>query len=367
MATMKISEVINKLELWAPPSLQENYDNAGLICGNSQQNITGALTCLDSIEETIDEAVRLNCNLVVAHHPIVFKGLKKITGKSYVERTIIKAIKNDICIYAMHTNLDSITTGVNYKIGNLLGISKPTILDPQKGTLEKLVTYCPVKNSENLRNKLFEGGAGKIGNYDSCSFNTEGLGTFRGLENSNAFVGEKLKMHQEKEYKIEVIYDKHLRENLINILNKFHPYEEVAYEIYNVENENNYIGAGMIGDLDQEMELHNFFDLLKKIFHLKVIKYSGKTNKKVKRIAWCGGSGSFLLQNSIKKKADIFITGDFKYHEFFDHENKVIIADIGHYESEQFTIDLIADFLKENFNKFAVHLSVVNSNPVNYY
>jgi len=364
---MKISDIIGKLEEWAPPSFQENYDNAGLICGDSSSEITGALVCLDSVEDTINEAIQLKCNLIIAHHPIVFKGLKTLTGKTYVERTIIKAIKNDICIFAMHTNLDSVITGVNYKIGTLLGIQNLQILAPQKNTLEKLVTYCPIDSAEQLRSQLFQNGAGKLGNYDSCSFNSEGTGTFKGLENSNAFVGEKYKLHSEKEIKIEVVLSKHLRKNIINTLQKFHPYEEVAYEIYAIENENMYIGAGMVGDLNEKIDLKSFFDLLKKTFNLQVIKHAGKVNGKIKRIAWCGGSGSFLLNQAKRENADLFITGDFKYHEFFDHENQIVIADIGHYESEQFTVDLIADFLKENFNKFAVHLSGVNTNPVNYY
>lgn len=364
---MKISNVIAKLEEWAPPSFQESYDNAGLICGNAQSDIKGVLVCLDSIEETIEEAVRLNCNLIIAHHPIVFKGLKTITGKTYVERTLINAIKNDIAIYAMHTNLDSIMTGVNYKIGNLMGIENPQILSPQKNSLEKLVTYCPVENSNEVRTQLFKAGAGKIGNYDSCSFNSDGIGTFKGLENSNAFVGEKHKIHSENETKIEVIISKHLRQKVINTLKKFHPYEEVAFEIYSLENKNNYVGSGMVGDLKEGIELNTFLESLKNIFNLKVVRHTNKVKDKIQKIAWCGGSGSFLLSQAIASKADIFITGDFKYHEFFDHENQLVIADIGHYESEQFTIELIADFLKENFNKFAVHLSGVNTNPINYY
>ncbi|MBD79929.1 MAG: Nif3-like dinuclear metal center hexameric protein [Crocinitomicaceae bacterium] len=364
---MLIAEIIDKLEEWAPPSYQENYDNAGLICGNPKEVVSGVLVCLDSIEDTIDEAIKLGCNLIIAHHPIVFKGLKKITSHTYVERTLIKAIKNDVAIYAMHTNLDSVTTGVNYKIGNLLGVKEPKILAPQKGTLEKLVTYCPNDKVEELRNKLFEAGAGKLGDYDSCSFNQEGIGTFRGLENSNAYVGEKLKLHSESETKIEVVLPTYLRQKVIKNLLQFHPYEEVAYEIYSIENENTYVGSGMVGELADEITLSDFFDILKKTFHLKVIRHTGNPDSKVRRIAWCGGAGSFLLKKAIGAKADIFITGDFKYHEFFDHENKVVIADIGHYESEQFTAHLIVDFLKENFNKFAVHLSGVNTNPVNYY
>ncbi|MGB0403391.1 MAG: Nif3-like dinuclear metal center hexameric protein [Salibacteraceae bacterium] len=364
---MKISEILSVLEKWAPPAYQESYDNAGLICGDSNREITGALVCLDSVEETIDEAIELNCNLIIAHHPIVFSGIKKLTGKNYVQRTLIKAIKNDIAIYAAHTNLDSIQTGVNLKIGELLNIDSPEILLPKPNSLMKLVTYCPTSESNKIRTALFEAGAGQLGNYNSCSFNTEGEGTFKGLEKSNQYVGNKHELHTESETKIEVILEKHLSHKIVNALIKNHPYEEVAYELYDLQNDNSYVGAGMIGELEQEITLGEFFDQVKATFNLKVIRHTGNLNQKIRRISWCGGSGSFLLNQAKRKKSDIFITGDFKYHEFFDHENQIVIADIGHYESEQFTQQLIVDFLKKNFNKFAVHLTGHNTNPVNYY
>lgn len=364
---MKISEVIKKLEEWAPPAYQESYDNAGLICGDCNHEITGVLVCLDSVEEIVDEAIELNCNLIVAHHPIVFSGIKKLTGKNYVERTLIKAIKNDIAIYAAHTNLDSIQTGVNFKIGDLLGIYNAKILQPKPQSLLKLVTYCPVNEAEKVRNCLFEAGAGQLGNYDSCSFNTLGEGTFKGLDNSNQFVGKKHILHKESETKIEVILEKHLSNKIVATLLKNHPYEEVAYDLYDLQNSNDYVGSGMFGELNEAISLEEFFKNLKSIFNLKVIRHTGNLNQKVRRISWCGGSGSFLLGQAKRKKTDVFITGDFKYHEFFDHENQIVIADIGHYESEQFTQQLIVEFLKENFNKFAVHLTGQNTNPVNYY
>lgn len=363
----KIRDVIQQLEQWAPPAYQASYDNAGLICGDKNETVKGILVCLDSIEAIIEEAIDKNCNLVVAHHPIVFSGLKSLTGKNYVERTLIKAIQNNIAIYAMHTNLDSVTTGVNAKIGDLIGVTNRRVLNAEGGKLEKLITFCPTQQVNKVRSALFEAGAGQIGNYDSCSFNTNGTGTFKPLEGSEAFVGSTNELHTENETKIEIIFPQHLRYQLINALKSNHPYEEVAFDIIALQNSDPYVGSGMIGELDEAIKTTDFFDKLKSVFGLKIIRHTPILKQEIKRIAWCGGAGSFLLKNARAAKADIFITGDFKYHEFFDHENETVIADIGHYESEQFTSVLIVDFLKQNFDKFAVHLSRVNTNPVNYY
>lgn len=364
---MKLKEIISALELLAPPALQESYDNSGLIVGDKNTEIKGALICLDSTEAIIEEAISKKCNLVIAHHPIIFSGLKSITGKNYIERTILKAIKNDIAIYAIHTNLDNVQHGVNAKIGALLGIKNPRILAPKSSQLEKLVTYCPFKNTEDVMSALFSAGAGSIGNYSECSFSVSGKGTFKANQFANPFVGEINERHIEEENRIEVIFEAHKRYAVLTALQKVHPYEEVAYEVYTTENAHQFIGSGMIGELKDELPLEVFFDKLKSTFKLKVIRHTEPLAKTVKKIAWCGGSGSFLLKSAIGKNADVFITGDIKYHDFFDHEKKLIIADIGHYESEQFTIDLLGDFLTEKFPKFAVHLTEVNTNPVNYY
>ena len=364
---MKLYQIIQALEQLAPPALQESYDNSGLLVGNNKMEISGALICLDSIEEIIDEAIRKKCNLVIAHHPIVFKGLKSITGKNYIERTLLKAIKNDIAIYAIHTNLDNVQQGVNAKIGALLGIQHPEILQPKQQILEKLVPFCPVDQLETVRNGLFSAGAGTIGNYSECSFDAIGTGTFTPNENATPFVGVQNERHHEKEHKIEVIYENYRRSEVLAKLKECHPYESIAYDLFSVLNAHPNIGSGMFGELEQEQDLNAFFDLIKKQFHLNVIRHTSAVKSTVKKIAWCGGAGSFLLGSAKAVKADLFITGDFKYHEFFDHENSLVIADIGHYESEQFTIDLLGDFLKEKFPKFAVHLTEISTNPVNYY
>ena len=363
----KIKEIADLLENLAPLRLQESYDNAGLILGDQGTEITGALITLDVTENVVDEAIQKKCGLIVAHHPIVFSGLKKITGKNYVERTLLKAIKNDIAIYAAHTNLDSIASGVNGKICEKLGLKNCRILQPSEGMLKKLVTFIPVDHAEKVREAVFAAGAGNIGNYDSCSFNVHGQGTFRGDDSTTPFVGEKGKQHYENEIRFETIFPAYLHGRVISALLNAHPYEEVAYDIYPLDNKFDQIGMGMVGTLSKEKDEKEFLQQLKDIFGPGVVRHTRLLNKKVSKVAVCGGAGSFLLSRAITVGADFFVTGDFKYHQFFDADNKIVIADIGHFESEQFTKELFYELLTKNFPKFAVHLSEVNTNPVFYF
>ncbi|MFV0590002.1 MAG: Nif3-like dinuclear metal center hexameric protein [Draconibacterium sp.] len=365
--TTKIKDITHFLESIAPLHLQESYDNAGLILGDNQKEISSILVTLDVTEDVIDEAIQNKCNLVVAHHPIVFSGLKKITGKNYVERTLLKAIKNDVAIYAAHTNLDSVTGGVNGKICSKLGLENCKILEPANDLLKKLVTFVPVDHAEKVRHAIFAAGAGNIGNYDSCSFNTHGQGTFRGDNTTNPFVGEKGQQHYENEIRVETVFPSYLQGQILAALTTAHPYEEVAYDIYPLENKFTQVGMGMIGTLPKEKTERQLLQLLKETFHTKVIRHTALQNKKVKKIAVCGGAGSFLLNKAKAAGADFFVTGDFKYHQFFDAENKIVIADIGHFESEQFTKELFYELLTKKFPKFVVRLSEVNTNPVFYF
>lgn len=363
---MQIKNIIDYLNELAPPVLQESYDNAGLIVGDSSWECSGVLICLDSIEEIIDEAIEKKCNLVVTHHPIVFSGLKKINGKNYIERTIIKAIKNDIAIFAIHTNLDNVMHGVNAKFAEKLGLTNLKILAQKKQTLNKITIFAPLDHAEIVRKSLFDGGAGELGNYDSCSFNTLGEGTFRALENAHPFVGKKGEIHTEKEVKIEAIVPQHLTSNALQSMLKVHPYEEVAYDIIPLKNTSKHIGAGMIGMLEKPMDSLNFLKWVKKKMKVDCVRHTALIKTTIRTVAICGGSGSFLLSNAVAQGADIFITGDFKYHQFFDANDQIIIADIGHYESEFYTCELLYEKLKEKFSKFAVHLTEKNTNPVIY-
>ncbi len=363
---MKIKDITNYIEQIAPLPLQESYDNSGLLVGNKEDELTGALITLDCTEEIIEEAIKTNCNLIIAHHPIIFSGLKKITGKNYVERTVINAIKNDIAIYACHTNLDNVKTGVNKKIANKLNLVDTGILVP-KSNLEKIVIYCPIESASKIKEALGRAGAGQIGNYKDCSFQTPGTGNFTPNEHATPHTGQAMQPESVEELKIEAIYPSHLRNKVINAAKKVHPYEEMAYFSQSTLNKNQDTGAGMTGYLRESLSAANFLDYLKKCMDLQVIRHTPLVKNEIKKVAICGGSGSFLLGAAKGVGADIFITGDFKYHEFFDAENDLIIADIGHYESEVFTKELFYELLSEKFANIAVRLSNVNTNPVHYY
>jgi dinuclear metal center YbgI/SA1388 family protein len=363
----KIKEVISRLESFAPIMLQESYDNAGLIVGDTETEITSILVSLDTTEAIIDEAIQNGCNLIVSHHPIIFKGLKKINGSNYIERVIISAIKNNIAIYAMHTNLDNVNHGVNHMIAKRLGLKNMRILMPKNDVILKLAVYVPKSHAQDVRSAMFNAGAGNIGNYSSCSFNSEGTGTYLANANANPHKGEVGKIHHEAEIKIEVIIPEFLQKKIVDEMLKVHPYEEVAYDLLSLKNVQNQIGSGMIGELETSVDEYSFLSFLKEKMKTECIRHTALLNKPIRTVALCGGAGSFLLGAAKARNADIFISGDFKYHDFFDADNQLVIADIGHYESEQFTIDLIGGFLIENFSKFAVRFTEVNTNPINYF
>ncbi|MGZ3944793.1 MAG: Nif3-like dinuclear metal center hexameric protein [Mucilaginibacter sp.] len=364
---MKLSLLTAYLESLAPLSYQEDYDNSGLIVGNPDREVQQALISLDCTEAIVDEAITKNCEVIISHHPIVFRGLKKLNGKTYVERVVEKAIKNDIAIYAIHTNLDNVMEGVNTKICEMLELENCRILAPKAGLLKKLVTYVPTEKAEQVRNALFHAGAGDIGDYSECSFNAEGTGTFKGGEDTTPYVGEPGKRHYENEIRIETVYPAPIESKLLMALFLAHPYEEVAYDLYTLSNQHQQVGSGMIGELEEEMTDEEFLFVIKQNMQAKVIRHTALTGKKVKRVAVCGGSGSFLLKHAISAGADFFVTADFKYHEFFDAEGKLVIADIGHFESEQFTVQLLHDIIRKKFTNFAVRLTEINTNPVKYF
>ncbi|MCY7291024.1 MAG: Nif3-like dinuclear metal center hexameric protein [Ferruginibacter sp.] len=364
---MLINQIINFLETIAPPSLQEDYDNAGLLTGNSNIICTGALISLDCTEAIVQEAINKNCNLIIAHHPIVFRGLKKINGKNYVERTVIKAIKNDIAIYAIHTNLDNVLHGVNGKIAEMLGLQNVRVLSPKKDLLKKLVVFSPQANAQKLTDALFSAGAGNIGNYSECGFSTEGTGTFTPGENSDPQTGKIGTRETLSEVKIEVIYPEWLEQKILRSMKDNHPYEEVAHDIYNLNNAYQNTGSGVMGELLVPTDENDLLTQIATIFKVKVIKHTALLEKKCKKVAICGGAGSFLIPAAKAAGADVYITSDVKYHEFFDADNQILLADIGHYESEQFTIDLLYKFLSDKFPNFALLKTGVNTNPLRYF
>ena len=364
---MIIQDVINYLEDYAPLAYAEDFDNVGLLVGDKKQKLTGVLVTLDTLEAVVDEAISNNCNLIVSFHPIIFKGLKKLTGKTYVERTVQKAIKNDIAIYAIHTALDNHVNGVNDMICEQLKLENRKILIPQAETIKKLTTFVPKAEAQSLRESLFKVGAGAIGNYNNCSFNIEGIGTYNGNEDSNPTKGNKGETHFEEETQISVTFAKHLESKIIETLFKNHSYEEVAYEVTTLENKNQNIGMGMIGELELQQSETEFFKYLKEKMNASVIRHSKLLGKPIKKVAVLGGSGSFAIKAAQTMKADIFITADLKYHDFFSAENNIILADIGHYESEQFTKNGLVAHLTKKISNFAIVLSNTDTNPVKYY
>jgi dinuclear metal center YbgI/SA1388 family protein len=363
---MKLSEIIRLLESNFPLYLQESWDNSGLLLGNPGNEINKVLVTLDVTEEVVKEAISKDSELIISHHPVIFNGIKSITGKNATERIVETSIRNKISIYAIHTNLDNSFAGINAILCNKLGLNNIRILVPKGDILRKLVTFCPVSDAEKVRTALFNAGAGHIGNYDSCSFNAAGTGTFRGSEDSNPYVGERGKLHYENEIRIETIYPVYLESDVLGALHAAHPYEEVAYDLYNLGNEYLRAGTGMVGELSREISEPDFLNLLKKTFGSTIIRHSKLIGKKAGRIAVCGGSGSFLINDAIKAGADFLVTSDVKYHNFFETDGEIVIADIGHYESEQFAKELIYNILIKNFSTFAVLISELNTNSVNY-
>jgi len=364
---IQLKEIARTLESLAPLSFQESYDNSGLQVGDLEMEVSGILITLDVTEQVLQEAEDLGFNLVVSHHPVIFDGLKSLTGRNASQRIVKQAIQKDIAIYSGHTNFDAIVGGVNSVMAHRLGLVRQKILDPMSGQLKKLVVFVPREHLEAVRLALFEAGAGHIGAYDRCSFNLEGKGTFRGLEGTDPYVGEPGQIQEEPEVRVETIVPAHLTGKVVKAMVVAHPYEEVAYDLYPLENQYEQGGMGMVGELEDPMDEERFMNFVKERFGVSVIRHSALSGKPVKRVALCGGAGSFLLGKARASGADVFVTGDFKYHQFFDADGKIVVMDIGHFESEQFTRELFYDLLMKKFPKFAVRLSEIETNPIKYF
>ena len=363
---MTINDILKIFEESAPFIYQESYDNSGLQLGDHSDEINGALLTIDVTEEIISEAIKKGMNLIISHHPLIFSGIKRISEKTSTERIIRRAIREGINIISLHTNIDNSSEGVNSKICEKLSLKKTRILQPAEGKLLKLSVFVPESHVEIVRESLFSAGAGVIGDYDFCSFNTKGTGTFRGSETTNPFTGKKGVLHFENEVKVETILPIHLKEKVVKSLLNAHPYEEVAYDLYPLVNQFVKAGAGMTGVFDKAMDETDFLNFLKKTFNSPFIRHTPLSGKKIRKVAVCGGSGIFLLKNAISEEADAFVTGDVKYHQFFEADGKILLVDVGHYESEQFTKELFYELLKKKLPNFALHLSEVNTNPINY-
>ncbi|HBI81630.1 MAG TPA: Nif3-like dinuclear metal center hexameric protein [Bacteroidales bacterium] len=363
---MTVRDITLIVESFAPLAFQEDYDNSGLLVGNANMEVKGVLLAIDVTPHVVNEAKERGANLIVAHHPIIFKPLKHITGEGYVEQVVMDAIKNDIAIYAAHTNVDSVFGGVSFRIAEKMGLTNTQVLAPLQGQLVKLVTFAPTEHAERVRQAIFSAGAGVIGNYDSCSYNTQGQGTFRAGEGTNPFVGKKGEIHFEPEVRIETVVPRHKLAEVIKSMIDAHPYEEVAYDVFPLDLPYKKAGLGTVGDLPAPIEIMKFLSHVKHQLKTQFVRYTNPIKQYVNRIAICGGTGISLLNDALAAKADVFITADVKYHQFFDAENLIVIADVGHFESEQFTVDIFYDLLSKKLPNFAILKSDVRTNPINY-
>ncbi|MBK7383694.1 MAG: Nif3-like dinuclear metal center hexameric protein [Flavobacteriales bacterium] len=364
---MKIKELVAVLEQRAPPSLQEDYDNSGLQVGDPETEVNSALVCLDCTEAVVEEAATLGCGLIISHHPVIFKGLKSLVPRTYVERTVLSALKHGIALYAIHTNLDNVVEGVNGEIAAALGLRPISVLDPKAAQLRKLVVFVPMDHAEKVRNALFAAGAGHVGAYDQCSFNLDGKGTFRAGEGTKPYVGERGERHNEPEVRMEMLYPVYRESSIMSAMRQAHPYEEIAFDLYLLANSHQGIGSGLIGEWEDPLDEQAFLGKLKSTFGLTAIRHSKIQGRSIRRVALCGGSGSFLLEKAVAARADAFVTGDMKYHQFFDVDGRLLLADIGHYGSEQLTPRLIRRWLGEQFPTFAVRLTEIVTDPIYHF
>lgn len=364
---MRLKDLLAALDEAASFSLQEDYDNSGIQIGHPDKEVTKALVCLDVNTSVVKEAINESCDVIISHHPVIFKGIKQITGIQPTDKVIILAIQHDICIVAVHTNLDAVHTGVNMMLAEQIGLKNLQVLEPKAGLLKKLVTYCPVEQAASVRMALFEAGSGHIGDYDCCSFNVEGHGTFRAGEQANPFVGSRHELHTEKEIRIETVFPSYLEKPLIHALVKNHPYEEVAYDIYRLDNTNPMAGSGMVGTFDDPISEPEFLAGLKRDLHVPCLRHSPLKGRSIRKVAVCGGSGGFLTNKAMVSGADAFVTAELKYNQFMDAGNQLLLVDAGHYETEQFTKELLAGIIQKKMINFAVLISQVNTNPVQYF
>lgn len=363
---MKLKDLCSYLDSVVPLSFQESYDNSGLQVGQPDDEIKSALLTLDVTGDVIDEAIREGCDLIISHHPVIFGTIRSITGKSSTEKILLQAIRNNISIYSSHTNLDVVNNGVSKKLAEKAGLKNVSVLSPSARKLLKLVTFIPEKHFAPVSEAIFDAGAGVTGNYDRCGFATSGTGSFRGGESTHPFVGEKGSIHFEKEIRFETILYSHLRNKVVRALLEAHPYEEVAYDLYPIENESTNEGSGCIGELDEPISEEDFLHLLSSRLDARSIRHSKMRWQMVKRVAVCGGAGSFLLDKAIARKADALVTSDIKYHTFFEAESRILLVDCGHYETEKFSTEILYDLILKKFPKFALRFSEINTNPINY-
>lgn len=363
---MLVSDIIAAIEEYAPLSLQESYDNSGLQVGDRAQVVTAVLLCTDVTEEIIGEAVARGANLIISHHPLLFHGLKHLTGRNPIERIVRAAVKRDIAIYSSHTSMDNATGGVSFKMAEKIGLGNVSVMLPQPGQLYKLVVFVPIKEAARVRDAMFAAGAGRLGDYDSCSYALEGKGSFRALAGAHPWVGSIDELHHEDEMRLEVLVMRNCKDAVVQAMLRSHPYEEPAYDLIELDNPSKYTGSGVVGDTQQPIEAAEFLNSLKTAFGTAMVRYAGNIHQMISRVALCGGAGADFIGDAVAAHADIYVTGDVKYHEFTSYCDKILIADIGHYESEHFTKEIFYDIIQKKFPNFATYYAELEKNPINY-
>ena len=357
---MKIKEVIQFLEQKFPLHWQEDFDNCGVQCGDKERELTGIVVCFDMSEAVIDEALAQGSNMVISHHPIIYKhGLKKIEPTNRVGKIIYKALENKILLYSMHTNIDSGKAGGNVLFAKKLELQNLSVLVPKENQFCKLVVFVPAENSALLKEAMFKIGCGNIGNYSHCSYSCEGIGSFKPLTGVNPHIGKHNRLERVDEERIEMIFPKNIKRQVIETLYGHHPYEEPAFDIITLENQNREVGLGRIGLLPTSMLAKDFILYIKEKLNLDFVKFSGNRDAEIKKVAVCGGGGASFISEALTAGVNAYITGDLKYHDFFIPENKMLLIDIGHFEGEHFIREIITSLLQENFNTFATHFTEV--------
>jgi dinuclear metal center YbgI/SA1388 family protein len=363
---IRIREIVRHLEQVAPLAYQDDYDNAGLVVGDASAAVTGVLICLDVTEALLLEAKTKKCNLIIAHHPIIFRSIRQLTGKNHLERCIIYAVRNNIAVYTLHTNFDNVARGVNLQIAQALGLGNLSILLPKPGTLSQLTAFVPRAFIDSALHALHAAGAGYLSDYAHCDLAITRIGSPKPTSTANPHLGIAEESEKGKERKIEVVFPKHLEKPVLRALRASCPHEEVAYYLHDIRNTDARVGAGMIGELSASLSSRAFLEYLKAKMNLAYLRHTELIDRPIKCVAVCGGSGSFLIEEAILKQADALVTADVKYHDFFKAENQILVVDAGHYESEIGTKKLIHTLLSEKFTSIAMLQCETVTNPIHY-
>lgn len=365
----KIKEVLQAMDAICSESIQESWDNSGLQWGDDSETVKGVIVSLDVTMDVINEAIDCGCNLIIAHHPLIFGPLKQVRKNgTEVERLAYHCIQNSIAVYAAHTNWDKVAQGVSWVMAKRIGLLNEEILQPEKDGLCNLKVMGTPRDIAEIRKAWFNAGIGNVGEYSNCSFTTDGWGTFEPSESANPSVGEKNKTEFLRENAIEILCTKKDVSKALAIATETSSYETIAHSIIPLKNTNDTLGFGCIGELKEALSLSDFLALCKEKYACKVVRYNPSEKiKNIKTVAVCGGSAIDFLPTAIARKADAYITADVKYHQFMLADDALTLVDVGHYESEIWAMEYLTHLISEKFHNFAIRLTTINTNSVRYF